>query len=182
MKRMTTLFALMLLVASGLGAQRPQARSGFWINLGVGGGSLGCENCDERTSAVSGQLALGGTLSDRVLLGGSINSWTKQEGGITFNASTVTAMVRFYPSATGGFFLSGGLGVATSAANIDIGSFGFENTLFIEDNGVGALIGAGYDIRVGSNVSITPFFNGYGMNMDGGNLNVVQAGVGVTIH
>jgi hypothetical protein len=182
MKRTTALLTVMVLVASGLSAQRPQTRSGFWINLGVGNGSLGCENCDGRTSAVSGQLALGGTLSDKLLLGGSINNWTKEEGGLTLSASTVTAMVRFYPSATGGFFLSGGLGLATTSANIDIGAFGFENELFLEDNGVGALIGAGYDIRVGRNISITPFFNGYGMYMDGGNLNVVQVGVGMTIH
>ena len=31
--------------------------------------------------------------------------------GATLTVSTVTALIRFYPSATGGFFLLGGLGV-----------------------------------------------------------------------
>ena len=48
--------------------------------------------------------------------------------------------------------------------------------------GVGAVLGLGWDIRVGRNVSITPFWNGIGVDSEGANANVGQIGLGVTIH
>ncbi|MBK6306527.1 MAG: hypothetical protein IPF47_12775 [Gemmatimonadetes bacterium] len=50
-------------------AQQPQERKGFWFNVGLGAGSLGCDDCDSRANGLSGQLSLGGTLTPRLLLG-----------------------------------------------------------------------------------------------------------------
>jgi len=40
----------------------------------------------------------------------------------------------------------------------------------------------GWDIRVGRNVSLTPFSNGFAMANDIADANVGQIGIGVTIH
>src|SRR5687767_8945766 len=92
-------------------AQSPQMRDGFWFNVGLGWGSFSCEDCADRDGGFSGALGLGGSLSQRVLLGASYNFWTKTEDDVTFTVGTFTAAMRFYPSSRGGFFLLGGLGI-----------------------------------------------------------------------
>ncbi len=155
-------------------AAHPQTRQGFWLNVGLGVGSLGCQDCTERSTGLSGQLALGGTLSQKWLLGASSNGWTKKEDGVTLTMSSLTAAVHFYPSATGGFYLTGGLGIASLSAAV--GGFSDSQT------GVAALLGLGYDIRLGQNVSLSPFWNGIGGSFDNGDANFGQIGVGFTWH
>lgn len=167
--------ALLATSASQVDAQQPQARQGFWFNLGLGVGSLGCADCGDRVNSLSGNLSIGGTISPRFLLGGGTTGWTKEEDGVTLSAGTLDARVRFYPSATGGFFLTGGLGLGT--VNVTVPDFGTDSEI-----GVGALIGLGYDIRISRNVSITPFFNGFGVNTSNVEANVSQIGVGITTH
>jgi hypothetical protein len=50
--------------------------------------------------------------------------------------------------------------------------------------GYAGLAGLGYDLRVGNNASLTPFLNGFYINGDENlvSINVVQFGVGVTVH
>ena len=50
------------------------------------------------------------------------------------------------------------------------------------ESGFGMLLGAGYDVRVGRNMSITPVANWFRGGFDGGSTNVLQIGVGVTSH
>ena len=82
--------------------------------------------------------------------------------------------MRFYPARTSGFFITGGVGVGS--ASID---FGDEDD---SDSGAGLLLGIGWDLRVGRNISITPFYDGYAMSNDAGDANVGQIGIGVTFH
>jgi Outer membrane protein beta-barrel domain len=151
------------------------ARNGFWFNVGAGYGSLGCSDCSGREGGFSGGLALGGSITQKVLLGAFGNGWSKSEDGVTVSAGSLVAGVRFYPSRVGGFFLTGGLGVGT--VEVEIASLGSAS-----ETGFAALLGLGYDFRVGSNVSLTPFWNGVGINYSGGDANFGQLGVGVTIH
>jgi hypothetical protein len=151
------------------------AREGFWFNAGLGYGSLGCDGCGRREGGLSGGIQLGGTLSDKWLLGGATTGWTRSEGGVTLTVGTVLALVRFYPSARGGFFLEGGLGLGTIHASID--GFGSES-----ETGGGALLGLGYDIRVGRNVSLTPVWLGFAAQTSNSDANVGQLSLGVTIH
>jgi hypothetical protein len=170
-------FALALLVVAE--PARAQAgtpeRQGFWINVGLGGGSLGCSDCGTRETGLSGQLSLGGTINKHLLIGASSNGWTKSEDGITLTMSSLTAMVRYYPSATGGFYLTGGLGVS----QVDLGIAGYGSG---SDTGTSALLGLGYDLRIGKNVSLTPFWNGIGASFDGGDANFGQIGISFTWH
>lgn len=48
--------------------------------------------------------------------------------------------------------------------------------------GFGLLLGVGADIRVGRNVSLTPFCNGFAMRSSEYDFNVGQLGLAVTIH
>ena len=156
-------------------AQYKQTRQGFWFNIGLGYGTLGCKDCSGRTGGLSGELQLGGTLSQKVQLGVGSNGWTKSESGATLTVTTVTALIRFYPSATGGFYLLGGLGIGTISAS----ATGFGGS---SETGTGAVLGLGYDFRVGTNVSLTPFWNGFAMNSSSSDANVGQIGLGVTFH
>jgi hypothetical protein len=81
------------------------------------------------------RLANQGTfaLSQKVLIGAGMNGWTKSESGATLTVGTLTALIRFYPSATGGFFLVG-LGLGSIRAELE--GFGSES-----ETGVGALVG-----------------------------------------
>lgn len=176
--RVTSVVALVVAalspqVASAQG--HAQTRQGFWFNGGMGYGSLGCQDCSGREGGLSGGIALGGTLSQKVLLGVSTNGWSKSDSGERLTVGTLTAMMRFYPSSTGGFFLTGGLGVGQVRA--EISGFGSAS-----ETGVGALVGLGYDIRVGQNVSLTPYWNGFAMASDQTDANVGQIGLGVTVH
>jgi hypothetical protein len=150
-------------------------RRGFWISGGLGYGSLGCDNCGGREGGLSGGLQLGGSLSQKVLLGGGTSGWTKDQGGATLSVGTLVALIRFYPSSTGGFFLLGGLGLGTIYAKVD--GFGDDT-----ETGGGALLGLGYDLRVGSNVSLTPFWNGFAVKTSNADANVGQIGLSVTVH
>jgi hypothetical protein len=169
---------LFLLAASRVFAQDTPVRQGFWFNIGLGYGSLGCQDCGDREGGASGGLALGGTVSQKVLLGVSSNVWTKSQDGVTLTAAAVTAAIRFYPSSTGRFFFLAGLGVGSVDLRFATGNV----SVSASQTGGGALLGLGYDIRVGNNASLTPFWNGVGISYSDGDANFGQIGLGLTIH
>jgi outer membrane protein with beta-barrel domain len=155
--------------------QHTQSREGFWFSGGFGYGSLGCDACFDRADGFSGGLALGGTLNEKVLLGVGTTAWYRSEDGVWLNAGTFDARVRFYPSLNSGFFINGGLGLGT----ISLGVAGYGSD---SETGVGLMLGLGWDIRVGSNVSLSPFWNGSAVRTSNANANFGQLGLGVTIH
>ncbi len=155
--------------------QNAQTRDGFWISGGLGYGSLGCDNCGgSREGGISGGLSLGGTITPRFLLGVGSDAWAKSQQGATLTVGTLDARVRFYPSTTGGFFLTGGLGVGTVSA----GGSGY----IASETGLGMLFGAGYDVRVGRNTSLTPYWSGFAMRNANTDANVGQVGLAITLH
>ena len=173
--RFATLLGILALALPGTAdAQTPQARDGFWFNVGLGYGSLGCENCDSREGGFSGGLSLGTTLSSKLLVGVGTTAWTKEEDGGRLTAGTLTALARFYPSATGGLFIVGGLGLGS--VEVSVGG------ISARENGGAAVLGLGYDFRIGSNMSLTPFWNGAGLNVSDANMNYGQIGLGFTMH
>jgi hypothetical protein len=153
---------------------RPQTREGFWFNAGLGIGSLGCEECVGRTNGLSGGISLGGRLTDKLLLGGGSTGWTRATDGVRLSVSTLDARLRFYPMLTSGFFITGGAGVGTQTVSVRSESR--------SEFGLGVIFGVGWDIRVASNISLTPFYNGFAMANSLVDANVGQLGVGVTIH
>jgi len=150
-------------------------REGFWFNAGLGYGSGSCLDCNVREGALSGGLALGGALSQKLMLGAGVNQWWNSVEGGTLTVGTIAALIRFYPSATGGFFLLGGLGLGTMHRYAP--NFGSDT-----QTGFGAIAGVGLDIRVARNVSLTPFWNGFVVVVTDADANVGQIGLGVTVH
>lgn len=169
--------ALALLVSATVlveAQERPQTREGFWIGFGFGYGSLGCEDCEERSGSAAGFLRMGGTLNRRWLIGGEIEAWSKNEAGATLSYTNVGPVVLFYPSATNGFFLKGGVSLAT--LELEAGGFSGEET------GAGLTLGLGYDGRVARSFSLTPYFNMSTGSFDGGTANMFQFGLSFTWH
>lgn len=167
--------ALVAIAAAPASAQHPQVRQGFWFSGGFGYGSLGCDNCDGRTGGFSGGLSLGGTLSPHWLLGVGTTGWYRSEDGASLSVGTLDARARFYTSADGGFFLTGGLGIGSISASAD--GFGSDS-----ETGAAAVLGLGYDFRVGDNLSLTPFWNGFAVSTSNADANVGQLGLSLTVH
>lgn len=156
-KTRAALALLFVLGAPVLWAQHPQVRQGFWIGFGLGYGPFdaSCTGCGSITSKsdFTGHLRLGGTFRPNVLLGGDIVAWTKSANGFDELGGNTTATVYYYPMVRSGLFLKGGVGVALYDLSPTNSGSGAEGT------GVGFTIGAGYDLRVGRNISLTPVGN-----------------------
>ena len=143
--------AVLLLPFTNLAAQRPQVREGFWISFGVGAGKLSwdCDGCTkEDANGPTGFLRLGGTPSDKVLLGAEFNGWSLDVGAADVTAGYGAFTVYWYPSAAGGIFLKGGLGGASWQKKDAITTVGSSSGA--------VLFGMGYDWRVGRKISISP--------------------------
>jgi len=169
-----SVLSLAFLAMPSLSSGQDQTREGFFIGAGLGWGSLGVSGEDGRESAGSGYLKLGGTLNDQVLLGGESNAWVKSEDGVTTTVGGLYGIIQFYPSSTSGFFLKGGAGFSS----VEISLFG----LTVEETGFGLIGGLGYDQRLGTNFSLSPYANYVRNSYDGGSTNVMQLGVGLTWH
>lgn len=141
----------MTLLPTNLAAQRPQTREGFWISFGVGWGNLSweCDGCPSQDhGGPTGFLRLGGAPSQKVLLGAEFNGWSLDIGPANITAGYSAFTVYWYPSATGGLFIKGGLGG---------GVYSRDNGTSEATSTSGAiLLGAGYDIRVGRKISLSP--------------------------
>jgi len=163
--RIPLLIAAAMLAASAANAQsKPKsdaageptrnAHRGFWISLGLGSGSAGmdCSSCSSgRTSGLSGDFRLGGTLSQRWLLGFESNGWVHSENGVDETLGFGSIVALWYPSRTGAFFLKFGLG-----------AMAYSGTDGVDDLSATAgsvTLGIGYDFRVARNFSVTPYLN-----------------------
>jgi len=188
LRTLTAVSMFSAVAVSAVAAQHPQVRNGFWIGFGFGYGSsnVSCDGCPSgsRESGGAGFIKLGGTLNDKVLLGGEINAWTKSESGVTADLGNVSFAGYLYPQPKSGFFVKGGVGFATTRLH---------NSGTAEASGFGFVLGLGYDIRVGTNISITPVGNFYfgsdgdlkesGTTLETGwKHNVYDFGLGITFH
>jgi outer membrane protein with beta-barrel domain len=178
-RALATVSVLSVLAVSVAAAQHPQTRKGFWIGFGFGWGSYGvsCDGCSGlgREGSYTGNLRLGGTLSPHLLLGAETIGWSKSEGGSTLTAGNTSLAAFYYPKPAGGVFLSAGVGFSTIQGSSGGSSDG--------RSGPGFTLGAGYDLRIAANTSITPTLNWvYGHPESGFSHNFYQFGVGITFH
>ena len=148
--------AALTAAAPPLAGQRPQTREGFWIGFGFGAGSARetCDGCGDTTvTGATGFVKLGGTLNDKVLLGGELMVWTKDYNPGTETLGSATFIVQYYPAVRSGFFVKGGVGFS---------DYDFRNGASVTGAGPGITLGVGYDIRVARNFSITPTIDFWG--------------------
>ena len=169
---------VLALAAPPVAAQLAQTREGFWISGGPALGSLdlACDGCEtDRETGLTVLLAMGGTVSPHLLVGGELEGWGKEIGGVDLTVGHLSGVVYWYPRPSAGLFVKGGAGVAVYS--VDAGPLGDE-----EDTGLGLHAGLGYDVRVGRNLSITPAVGVFWADLDGGDANVLHLGLSVTGH
>lgn len=140
-----------LLFASPLLAQDESPHRGFWIGFGIGGGANLSEDAEGARPGGAAYLRLGGTVNPLLLVGAEVIGWGREQNGTTVTQGNAAAIVQFYPNRAG-FFLKAGLGFASWARSRSSGN----TTTTVTEGGFGATFGGGYDIRVGTNLFLTP--------------------------
>jgi hypothetical protein len=143
---------LAAVVIPSASAQEPgPRRQGFWFLIGAGYGSasIDCDQCDsDYKSGLAGTLALGGTLSQQLLVGVESDWWTRDDNDVWISAGIVSAVAYIFPGREMGLYFKGGAGVA-----------GFHSTGFGPNKdqfGFGLMGGVGYEIPLHRDFSLTP--------------------------
>jgi hypothetical protein len=151
--RYSVLIGLLLCAVTSLAAQASQEdreHQRFWIhlNLGYGSANVSCDQCTSgpRLDGVTYGLELGGTVNEHFRLGGSYETWTHGSGGGE-DMENFGLVGYYYPSSSG-LFLKGEIGFSEyHAAGIPgIGGTGW-----------GYTGGLGWELPIGSSVTIIPF-------------------------
>jgi hypothetical protein len=193
---MHAVILIAVLLACGGGSAQSQSprrandRQGFWVGVGLGGGSTenDCSTCSNfRFTGPSGYVRFGGTLSRRLLLGVESDGWLHSSDGIDERIGFGSVVVLWYPMPAGALYVKLGYGWMTYHAE-DAGNV-------LTAKGRSPSIGLGYEKRVRRNVSLVPFVTGLvslevqqyrdEVPVENGNdfsFNIVQFGVGVTWH
>ena len=158
MHRSLLVGAAALLMGAGVAQaqmNKPQTRQGLNVSLGLGGGSGGmtCDGCQtDRTGGGTMYLNVGGTVMPNLTLGGEINGWSKDQNDASGTIASLMAVAHYYPMARAGWYMTGGLGMTTLALKDKTTGDKADAT------GFGMEIGTGYDWRVASNFSLSPYF------------------------
>lgn len=156
----------------------PEHREGFWLSGGLGAGFE-----DEGDAGTALYIRLGGTLGDHWALGfdgiGVAHEVRVLGGGeTTLTRSNSLAALYYFPSPRRGFYLKGGVGFSVVDVSTDIAG---GPTISVQDDGLGAGFGAGWDLRVGGgNLYLTPNVDVMlqGLDDDVSTLYVVTLGIG----
>ena len=132
------------------------SRRGFWFGLGLGAGGesndfLGTESGGYSDHFYQPTISLraGGTVGSHWRLGGEVLSWINEEADAVESLSSLLFVAQFYPFKTAGLYLKGGAGIGRNAVDFD---YGFD----VGDTGLAGLLGAGYELRLGSRIYLNP--------------------------
>lgn len=169
---MALCLAVAVVVPAVANAQQP-VRQGIWgaVAGGYGTAKLGCSNCGDiaREGSFSGSLVVGGTLSSSLLFGLEVDGWVKTINNDPLRLGGLNAILQWYPAASLGLFIKGGVGLAYARGDLQ-----YPTSVFVDDSGLGYLLGLGFDFPVGSGLAISPVASFYG-----GNIGDVQNAQGV---
>ena len=149
-----TLAVGLLIPASETFAQRPQTRQGVNISFGFGAGSAGidCSGCEtSRKSGTVGYFNVGGTINRHLTLGGELNGFAYSSKNEDDTIGSLMAVAHFYPASAIGFFLIGGAGLTSLSLDNHV------DQVNVTSASGGIQLGAGYDVRLGRNFSLTPY-------------------------
>ena len=133
------------------GLKPRSTHDGFWVGFGLGGGSNLSDAARGSRFGAGGQVALGGTLSQKFLLGGEVIGWGRSVSGSTVTQGNAMAVALLYPTGTG-VFVKGGIGFAGWTQSASLGN----TTVSTSAGGFGLGAGLGYDLQIGSNLYLTP--------------------------
>jgi hypothetical protein len=194
MRRFIGAAAALILAGSPAFAQSAPTspRQGFTVSFGLGAGSADFSyegGTTGRIGGPSGYLRLGGAVAPSLVIAGETHGWTRTDGSLTSHVGYLMAVAQWYPNASGGFHLLGGLGVGAVRQEDSDPAFGG----VLESFGGALQLGAGYDMRMTRGFSLTPYINFLGLgggepkfngsNMGGSlSANVAQFGLGFSWH
>jgi hypothetical protein len=138
----------------GLSVVREGGRGGFWggLSLGAGGESFDLRDgagYSEELYRPTVSFRLGGTVNQNLRLGGEVLAWINEHNRTVESLTSVLFVGQFYPLATSGLYLKGGLGLGRNAVDFDYGGG-------VGDTGFAGLLGAGWEIRMGRRWYLNP--------------------------
>jgi hypothetical protein len=141
-------------VPRGLSVVREGNRAGFWGGFSIGAGGEAFDLRDgagysEELYRPTVSLRLGGTVNQSLRLGGEVLAWIDERSRSVESLTSVLFVGQFYPAATTGLYLKGGLGLGRNAVEFDEGGG-------VGDTGFAGLLGAGWEIRMGRRWFLTP--------------------------
>ena len=143
-------------------AQDVQEHRALWGGFGLGAGLDGDEG---NAWGIDAYIRVGGTLSQRMLLGVESSGWYGSHLDTDLYRSNLSGVVLFYPSMRGGLFLKGGAGLSYVNTSISerttIGGIDYYNSISEAKTGFGATAGVGFDIRLGRNMYLVPELDWY---------------------
>jgi len=151
--------AVLALFSTGaaLAGSHPHERDGMILGFNLGGGSAGISASgfdSDREGGLGGNFRVGYAFSPQAAAGLEGNMWTKEVDNETWTFSMGAAALTYYPGATG-FFVRGGVGVGTAEYSLDQGGI----TYSASDDGIGFLLGTGYEWRLGRKFALGPQFD-----------------------
>ena len=193
MKR--TIFLVMPLVcaigsAHAQSMRRPNTRRGFWASLGAGGGSaeMHCSSCSNlRFIGLTGYVRAGVTVTRALLVGVETAGWLRSSNDIDDRVGFASVVLLWYPMPSGALYVKAGVGGMRYHSD--------ESGEVLTAKARSASLGLGYEVRVRRTFSLVPFVNGLATlgvqqyrnavpvgSGDNFSVNLLQFGVGVTLH
>jgi hypothetical protein len=162
----------------------PQARGGWFLGFGFGGGTAGLTaggQSSDRQGAPSGSFRVGYDLSPEIGLGLETNGWTKSEdvqGQTETDTFDMAAATFYYHPPTNGLVLRGGVGAGGAHASAKSGN----TTTTSTETGFGFTLGAAYDFRIRRTFSIGPQIDYSWMTLSDFDANYVNFGLSFDWH
>jgi len=171
-----TLLVSVTFASAALAAMHPNTRDGWFIGLGVGGGSAGLTGngaSSDREMGSAGSLRAGYMLNPKWAIGFESNIWFKTIDGVEWTFGTYAFGVSVFPAE--GLVLRAAVGAGDAEAAFSQGS----STVTATENGFGLTAGAAYEFRIARTFALGPQVDYSLVNLDSFDVNYVNFGVQV---
>lgn len=150
-------------------AMHPQARQGWLVGIGAGGGSAGLSGGGvsyDRETGFGGSFRAGYAFNPQLSLELNSIAWTKETNGVRTSFTSSGPALNFYPGEQG-LVLRAGVGVGSGEASFQSGSV----SVTTSESGLGVLGGIGYEFRVTRRFALGPQIQAGWIDLDSVNAN-----------
>jgi hypothetical protein len=136
---------------TGVWARQSSSHDGAFLSAGGGLGAahVSCTGCATLGHELSPSfwVKAGGAVSPKFLIGAEIDAWYAMVSGNRTIIANGSLTGYYYPNPTSGLFFKGGLGPSI---------YQVRNGSTFKGVGIGAVLGVGYDYRIGRSLYLTP--------------------------